>query len=132
MSPPPPIIIYIIVPPLSSRFSSPQWLPFRRCISLSLRLLDPTSFGVLLPLKKSVKEHLRSNYSRRDCLQTQFVVRLLADRIINTTHDLFYFEDFFCDLTRHNIAVITIVNVYKHFVIFHHRSYQNIFYHSLY
>ena len=59
------------------------------------------------------------------------MVCFLSNRVVDTAHYLLDFEDFFCDLTCHDITVIAIGDSYKRIRFFDPGSYQYFFVNSI-
>src|SRR5258708_7204916 len=78
-------------------------------------------------LKQAIVKDLCSYYCRSYGINTYFAIRLLANGVVNTAHDLFYIKNFFGDLTRHNVAVIAISDSYKCICIFNAGANQDVF-----
>src|ERR1700694_4621254 len=62
----------------------------------------------LLLVSDGVKDHLRSDGGWTECLQPEFAIGLLTDGVVDSTDNLFHAKYFFGNLTRHDVAVITI------------------------
>src|SRR5205807_419895 len=62
----------------------------------------------LFTTENSLEYQLCTDDRRADCLKTEFMIRALADRVIDTANNLLDVEELFGNLARHNIAVIAI------------------------